>query len=856
MDFRIEHPAYLLFLLPALGYLIWSWNRERGRTGRTALVLLILRIAAATLLIVAATSPYFQMRAKEEKLIFLVDRSASMEGTEEETAAFVADAVSKGQGRDIAVLSFAGEVTNDTQESSGAAISRSEGETDIEGALRYASAASAGHPARIVVLSDGRETMGDALEYIRSQLPAGVTVDTALFAAPESEDVSVSSFTVPATGRKGESQQLEVTVRATDSATARLVLFRNDRPIAERNIDLAVGENKFSFIDVQSAEGLVKYEAQVMMEGDGIQENNRMAAVTEIEGPPRILIADTAGNPSPLGNLIGKSGVIVQTIHAENLPHDLSSYLQYDAVIFDNVPGHLVGEDRMTVIHQAVRTFGLGFMMVGGEGSFGLGGYFRTPMEEMLPVDMDVTGKQLIPSLGVVIILDRSSSMSGRKLELAKEAAARSAALLREDDTLGFIAFDDSPWEVIEASPIGDPEEVSGEIMSVTPGGGTNIYPAAALAYERLRGLQLERKHIILLTDGMSASGGDYAALAKDGEADGVTMSTVAIGADADRQLLRQLSEQAAGRYYEVTDADSVPSILSRETAMLSRTYIVDEPSTPAVHEATGWDALFGNGLPQINAYIATTAKPSSDVILESPKGDPILAEGRYGLGRTLAYTSDSGAWSGAFASWDRWGEMWITAISRILPTFRNEPFDVRRNTDGSYTVAGPKSVPFLDIAVVDEKGRQLQATVEPVRPGTARVRIQSGPGLVYFRISGDGETVSKAGITIPYGEEYRPGPPVKERLLALAEASGGRLLESPEESLRSPESSKKDILPAWSWFVLLSMMIFFADITLRRFGMPRILKPGWTVIGQKNATGNREETTVGKLLKAKKLER
>ncbi|EMR05260.1 putative membrane protein [Bhargavaea cecembensis DSE10] len=847
MDFRIEDPVYLLLLLPVLGYLFWSWNRERIRNGRKALVLLILRILASVLLIIAAASPYLLMRAGEERVFFLVDRSASMEGSEEETSAFLSGAIGRHPDRDVTVLSFAGEVSNDLPESGSA------GETDLESALRYAGAAAAGHPARIVVLSDGRETKGDALGYVRSQLPAGVTVDAAVVAAPAAEDVSVSSFTVPTTGRKGESQQLEVTIRSTAPAVARLVLFRNDQPIAERDMDLAEGENRFTFSDLQVEEGLVKYEAQVIMEGDGIQENNRMAAVTEIEGPPRVLIAETAGDPSPLGELIGKNGVSTQTVRADNLPRDLSSYLQYDAVIFDNVPGHLVGEGRMKVIEQAVKTFGLGFMMVGGEESFGLGGYFRTPIEDMLPVDLDVTGKQVIPSLGLVIVMDRSSSMSGRKLDLAKEAAARSAALLREDDMLGFIAFDNSPWEVIEPSPLDDPDEATGKIMSVTPGGGTNIYPAVALAYERLRGLDLERKHIILLTDGMSAPSGNYASLAEAGDADGVTMSTVAIGTDADRRLLQQLAEQASGRYYEVTDADSVPSILSRETAMLSRTYIVDEPFTPAVRGGTEWDALFRNGLPQINAYIATTAKPASEVILESPQEDPIIAEGRYGLGRTLAYTSGSGAWSGGFPSWDRWGELWTTAVSRILPQYRSEPFDIRRNTDGSYTVTGSASMPFLDIAVADEKGRELGTAVEPVRPGTARVRIQSGPGLFFFRISGDGENVSTAGITIPYGDEYRPGPPDAEHLAAIAEASGGRVLESAEEALRPPESSKKDILPAWDWFALAAMLVFFADITLRRFGMPRIRKPGRASKRLGDAAVNRDETSVEKLLKAKK---
>ena len=123
--------------------------------------------------------------------------------------------------------------------------------------------------------------------------------------------------------------------------------------------------------------------------------------------------------------------------------------LAYEAVIFDNVSGTQIGEQTMAVIEQAVKEFGMGFMMVGGDQSFGLGGYFKTPIERLLPVSMEVTGKHELPSLGLVIVMDRSGSMAGQKMELAKEAAARSVELLREDDVVGVIAFDDKPWEIV-----------------------------------------------------------------------------------------------------------------------------------------------------------------------------------------------------------------------------------------------------------------------------------------------------------------------------------------------------------------------------------------------------------------------
>ena len=173
----------------------------------------------------------------------------------------------------------------------------------------------------------------------------------------------------------------------------------------------------------------------------------------------------------------------------------------------------------MGIIEQAVKNFGVGFMMVGGENSFGLGGYFKTPIETLLPVEMEVKGKQQLPSLGLVIVFDRSASMTGSKIELAKEAAVRSVELLREGDTFGFIAFDTNPWEIIETKPLEDKEEAINTILSVSGQMEELKFIASlAMAYENLSDLQLQRKHIILLTDGQSYTSESYEELIEEGK--------------------------------------------------------------------------------------------------------------------------------------------------------------------------------------------------------------------------------------------------------------------------------------------------------------------------------------------------
>ncbi len=540
-------------------------------------------------------------------------------------------------------------------------------------------------------------------------------------------------------------------------------------------------------------------------------------------------------------------------INAASLPNELSSYLQYNAIIFDNVPGHLVGEAKMSVIEQAVKNFGVGFTMVGGENSFGLGGYFKTPIETLLPVEMEIKGKEQLPSLGLVIVLDRSGSMYGSKLELAKEAAARSVEMLRDEDTLGFIAFDDRPWEIIETAPLGNKEEAVDTILSVTPGGGTEIYSSLSAAYDSLADLKLQRKHIILLTDGQSQSG-NYEDLIENGKEQGITLSTVAIGQDADGNLLQSLSEMGSGRFYDVIDEQTIPSILSRETAMISRTYIEDNPFYPTIYNATGWNTLFAKGVPQMNAYIGTTAKQGAAVIAESEKEDPVLAQWQYGLGKTFAFTSDStGKWAGDWARWQEWGSFWQTIISQMLPSYNDVAYDVRLDTDGSFLITDPTNeAAFLDIVAVDEAGEELDLQLETISASQVRAVVQAKPGLIFFRIADEEQAIYQAGLSVPYSAEYELRPVNETLVEQLTKQTGGSVLKEPQDVFRNFTNKGAERQNIATWLLLTGMLLFFVDITIRRFG--------WSFITRnkkekpvEEATVQSEDTNVAQLLKGMK---
>lgn len=855
MELLVDNPLWLWLLVPAAAYFAFAGYRNFKKLARPFRAVFLLRVAAVLCLVFALAEPSLFRPEAKEQVIFLFDRSASMDGMEKEVAtAIEAAAANKKDSQLAGVYSFAEDfqtllpVSKDLGPLPLDAVQSSQRHTDIEQALQLAANSGDTELAtRIVLLSDGNETRGSALEGLARHASDRVQIDVWPLEQKAGGDAAIASFETPADAFLGEAQPFSVTILSDKETKGELVFTADDAEISRQDIALAAGQNLFSYTFPAASEGLVKYEARLELEQDGFIENNALASLTEVEGNPELLVV-SGSEGSPIPSLVDISNIGITELPAAALPANLSSILKYDAIIFDNVSGTDIGAQQMNVIEQAVQEFGVGFMMAGGDQSYGLGGYFKTPIERILPVEMEVKGKHELPSLGLVIVMDRSGSMGGVKMELAKEAAARSLELLREDDTVGVIAFDDKPWQIIPTEKLGDPKEAIDKVLSVTPGGGTEIYNSLGEAYAQLENLKLRRKHIILLTDGQSATSNDYDALIEGGKDNNITLSTVSIGDDADKGLLESLALTGSGRYYDVSDATTIPAILSRETIMMSRTYIVDEPFYPTVYQS-GWSDLFNDGVPEMNAYIATTAKSTASIALESDQGDPLLAEWNYGIGRTVAYTSGSGAWSGGFQNWKNWPAFWNRTVSELLPSFEEIPFSVTGQGQGVYLVEDPsRKSAIIDVKAVDEQGKNVPLQAEPVAPGKVEVSIDAEPGIVFFSISNENGERYKTGLTIPYGDEYKMSQPNLPLLSALAERSGGQVVESLEASFRDIPFEGGTRQPIRHLLVFLAMLLFFADITIRRFGLKMPVRKPRQKLEQRAAPAAIEQ-----LIKAKK---
>lgn len=863
MDLRIEAPYMLLFFIPVVIYFTFIWYKHRQSFRKVGLIAYWLRIMAIACLIIALTNPYALLPVDEEQILFLVDRSASTKNELDQAEQFIKEAINnKKEKHAVGSYSFSNGLQTDLNLTKSEFVSptfsdmKVENETNIEEAIKLIkSIAGKDLPTRVVLLSDGNETRGEALIQAGLLTNSNIAVDVVPLEKTVKNDVIIEQFETPQVAYLGEEQQFVVTVHSDIEQAATILLSENNEEKLKQEVILQEGSNRFTLNHVSPNTGLLKYDVQVLVKEDALLENNRLTSVTTVQAPPKLLIVHANDGTSAIPSILGEETIAMNMIAAEKLPTALSSYLQYDAIIFDNVAAHEVGEAKMGIIEQSVKHFGTGFMMVGGQNSFGLGGYYQTPIENVLPVTMDVQGEKELPSLGLMLVIDRSGSMDGDKLLLAKEAAARSIDLLREDDTIGVIAFDDKPWEIVEPTKLTDKEKIKNKVLSIPAGGGTEIYSSLKMAYESLSEQELQRKHIILLTDGQGNSSPDYNKLIEDYADQGITVSTVAVGQDADGKLLEAISKKANGRFYNVIDETTIPSILSRETAMMTRTYIVDDPFYPTIYNVSEWNSLFVDGVPEMNAYIATSVKPIATLIAESHEEDPILTSWQYGLGTSLAFASDSsGAWAGDWAKWTNWKPFWQKALSELLPEYHDISYGITSQGNGQYTITDAQNeAAFLDVAAVDEKGTELTIQSDVRSASQLNLTVDGNPGLIFLSIKNKKGETQKIGVQLPYSDEYKQLDTNSELLEQIAIATNGKVLTEPAQVFRAFDEVGFVQQLFAKWLVFAALLLFFIDITIRRFGFPTLPKKRVVEATQEVES---EPSAYGGLLKQLKHER
>lgn len=860
MRFTSPLALLLILLLPAVAALGWP---GRGHGRRREIISLVLRLTLMLGLILSLAGLELRLPTDRLAVVFLLDVSDSMPETAQNLAAdYIRRALSAIQPEDqAAVIVFGAEALVEQAMSNNPKLDTvisvpATNQTDLEEAIRLALALyPPGAARRMVILSDGVATTGNAAAAARLAAAAGVEMLAAPFLISPGAEVLVRSVEAPTRLLTGERFDLHLTLEATQAMPVTIRVLSQGEIIYEGLYNMAEGTHTLSLPLLASEAGFVSYQVQIIPQRDEYYQNNEVSAYVQVQGPPKILlVAPPAGEAlrpggearpdeySPLLNVLQAAGLAVELMRPAQLPSELPRLAEYAAIVLVDVPAAQLTNRQMLALQSYVRDLGGGLVTVGGPTAYGVGGYYRTPLEAILPLEMQIKDQERRPSLTIVFIIDHSGSMAetgggASKLDLAKEAAIRSIELLTPGDRVGIIAFDDAASWVVEITDLSDPDTIIHAIGTIQIGGGTDILAGLQAMARVLPNDPATVKHVILLTDGGADPTGIPELVASLYNDYGITLTTVGVGRDA-APFLPQLAELGGGRYHFTADPGSIPAILTEETTLATRAYIIEEAFYPQlVHSSPILTGI--SQTPPLYGYVGTSARQAAQTILISHLGDPVLAAWQYGLGRAVSFTSDAnGRWAQAWLGWDGFPLFWTQAVGYVLSQQSFSPLETRVELDqeeAQLIVEAAEHSPNGQVAylngydmqanVVTPGGKAISLALRQVAPGRYEGAFTSTEqGAYLIRVSGQpplsgGEPLSQTiGWVLSYSPEYRHLSANPEALYRLVSANGGRLApENPAEVFAHTLQPVKASLPLWPALLTLCALLLPADIAVRR---------------------------------------
>lgn len=844
MGIDIGKPLYLLLLLVVAAMLFLTSKKLGTRAGGKKAIYLGARFFTCLFLILALSSLGIVWTVEDTSTIFLLDASDSMVQYRNDIEGFVKEALGLMKDKDeAAIISFGEEPVMEnflSQQPAFQHISQIQGSkyTNIEKALNAAlSVPPEDSRKRIVLVTDGEENEGNSSNIAGILKDKAVDFKVLKIQREKGDEVAAISLIVPQTLNMGEEFNITVNIKSNVNTSAKLTLFDGSQKAAEENIEITKGENRYVFKDIADTRGLKTYRAVVEADLDTEMRNNEASSfINVLDKPMILLLEDKAGEGDQIAKILEGAKTDYKRLSAQSAPSDLQSLAQYKTIILANVSAENLSDGFLKALEPYVRDLGGGLIATGGDDSFALGGYFKTSLEKVLPVNMELKGKKAIPDMSIFLVIDKSGSMASEsggitKMDLAKEAAARVLDSLRDNDDIGVLAFDSAQYWVVQPQKPADREALRSDIGTITQGGGTSILPALEEAVDKMKDLDSKIKHIILLTDGQAEKTG-YDKLLEEAQNGGITISTVAAGLDADIQLLEYIAQKAGGRFYVTDQYSNIPTIFAKETFMAARAYLNNREFAPRlVNMHSVLEGVVEDGMPSLLGYIASSPKDSSRVILESDEGDPILTLWQYGLGKTIAWNSDmKGVWSGNYVNWDKNHVLWNNLINWTIENYSAENLEVSTRIQGGYgeiNAVQKNSNETIDTkAIITTPSLEaIEIDLNPEAPGRYKgsFRIDdTGAYLIKVVQSKDGEVQSavSTGMSVQYSPEYSIDAN-SDKLERLVIESGGSYIKEVEEVFEGPIAPVKGRMDLTSPMLLLALLAFLVDIAVRRLKLP-----------------------------------
>lgn len=869
--FYLGQPWWLLASIVIVP-MIWLAMRNLAALGRgRRIAAVVLRMAVVLLLAVLLARPMLVQRSRRTTVIAVLDRSRSIPTDRAEAALdYLSKAVARKDSQDqLAVVDVAETAGISMLPSTDTAIRRRNtlltGEQSrlADGIQMAMAIAPPDTAVRIVLASEGNETEGDLKEAARTAAANRIPIDVLPLRYRYDNEVLFRRIAAPPRIRSGQMIPLRFLLDSTGDVRGRLMLTLNGKPVdlvpetpeVAVPVELTAGTNVKTVSIPVGTRGLHDFEAVFLADDpkqDRISENNRAATMTYVAGPGCVRVFDVDGGGRALTRALQEAGINAIRSDISELPDQLPHLLDADAVVLVNTPVQHFTMAQQEMLCRYVNDLGGGLVMVGGPESFGAGGWIGSPVASILPVDLDPPQKKQLPLGALILVMDRSGSMAGEKIEMGKAAAAGAVRLLSQRDQVGILVFDAAYEWVVPLSPASDKEGILHRISQIGGGGGTVLGAAMKEAFAAMKSSKQGIRHVILLTDGQTMDPDVCTYMGQDMAAAGITISAVAIGQGAHAELLHGIATSAQGRFYSVEYPAEIPEIFIKEAQVVRRAMIVEQTFSPQVIYSLS-EVLSGiSAMPALDGYVLTGPKGGlNQVILGSNEADPILATCQSGLGRCVAFTSSAdGRWAAQWLQWSDFAKLWEQTIRWAARPSQSADCEILTDAEGQEATVRVEAFDaegrFLQLASIDAqiltpgmKSESLQLT--QTGPGQYAGRFRTpAPGsyIVNLQYRKTGEVSSDEGdssspqeavhsanaiVTVPFAPEFRDLSDNTPLLKEISEMTHGRVLPLESDAnevdlydyagLRFPETH----LPLVQPLMLLWVALFLTDVAVRR---------------------------------------
>jgi Ca-activated chloride channel homolog len=852
-----------LGLLVAVPFVWWIARRTRTMLARRHLnVVTRLRTLGVIFIALALMQPQWRVQSDEISVVYALDVSRSIAPAFIESALnWIEEANRQAQPARASYIAFAdravtlstldeirklrvaeGSKTAQTLDSSASNLERG-----LDSALLGLDGARV---KRLVLLSDGNQTEGEVRNLLPRLKQAGVRVFPIAAKVRDPSDAWLETFELPDGLRAGEPVTLTLRAFAHRETAARVRIRDGAKLLGVRDVRLNPGFNPIEFEVRLPRPGAVSLTAELQVPEDGYTGNNRVQVAAWVGARARVLMVEGEANRATVvRDALGAENIDVKRVTPVELATLTSSLNEYDAVLMSDVPGAALSAETMDRIQSYVRDAGGGLVFAGGENVFGEKGYSNTALEKILPVEFKSQEKRR--DLALVIAIDRSYSMKGRKMEMAKEATRAALELLEEQHYFAVVAFDSQPYIAVPMQLARSRRKAEDQISRIQASGQTNIYPALGIVFRLLQKAEPKTRHVILLSDG-DTHPAEFETLLKRMSGEKIVVSTVAIGEGADHRLMGDIARWGKGRAYTAIRADEIPQIFVEETQRAVRSNLLEEAFKPVlVRQSQVFRGLDMNTMPPLKGYVSTKPRDHVEVLMKAPNGSPLLARWQYGLGKAVMFTSDiQNRWAADWIEWKGFGKLWAQITRETLRRDSGEQLDFRVARLGDQAV--------ITLSLLTAEGRfraDLVPRVKVNRADGTSVLLdlrQSGPGSYRAQIAMSGavgnSTQQRIGQTDPvaefrllpsagldaaaiartgvrrlfrdYGEEYRSRPPDLDLLDTLTRETGGKRGAEIADIFAALGENSQTRHPIGPWLALMALFCFLLDIAARRSPM------------------------------------